>query len=156
MLFLPGCMQKDLIDIYVFADRFSHHSENFKIDTSKFMAQEEQNELSFPIVFNDKFLLTVRINKETSLVTSVSVVYSFEKGRKISDKDFASFKEIAVCSIKSFTNFQDTDEILANLSADKKASLTKNLHNHFEKGFYQFSLVANEVGIYFSAKTERR
>lgn len=156
MLFLTGCMQKDLIDIYVFADRFSHHSENFKIDTSKFMAQEEQSELSFPIVFNNKFLLTVRINKETSLVTSVSVVYSFEKGRKISDKDFASFKEIVDCSIKAFTTFQDTDEITANLSADKKDSLTKNLHNHFEKGFYQFSLVANEVGIYFSAKTERR
>ncbi len=156
IFFLSGCVQKDLIDIYVFADRFSRYSKNFEIDTEKFMAEEETDSLSFPIVFDDKFLITVRVSKETSLIQSVSVVYAYRKERKISDEDFSSLKEIIKCSVRSFTNFENTDDIFENLSFGKKGSVYENHHEHFKKEFYEFSLVTNDIGIYFFAKTERR
>ncbi len=155
-LCLSGCSEKDLIDIYTFSDRFSNYSETFKINTDNFMATEENEELIFPITFGDKFLLTVRINEKTSLLTDLSVVYLIENKKDMSETEFNQFCEIADCATKAFTNFDSADDILSNLSLKEKEKLFKNTHLHYEKGFYTFSLVSNELGIYFSASTERR
>lgn len=155
-LLLSGCVQKDLIDIYVFADRFAKHSENFEIDTENLMAKEDGDILKFPLIFSNKFLLTVNINSETSLITSFSVTYMFDKKREITDKDFSSFLEIARSATKAFTNFESTDEICSEISLRAKSDVLKDNHSSFEKGFYKFSFVSNELGFYFTALTERR
>ena len=153
---LSGCVQKDLIDIYVFADRFSHHSEDFKINTDELTSTQESGELIFPITFNNKYLVTVRVNEETSLLTSVSVVYMYEKKHSLSDKDFSAFIGLVDASTKAFTNSENTDDVITALSLNKKDNVIKNVHSHFQKDFYKVSVVSNEVGIYFSAETERR
>ncbi len=155
-LSLSGCAEKDLIDIYTFSDRFSDSSETFKINTDNFMATEKEGELIFPITFGEKFLLTVRINEKTSLVTDVSVVCIIENKKNITETEFNQFCEIVDCATKAFTNFESADDVLLNLSLKEKEKLFKNTHLHYEKGFYTFSLVSNELGIYFSASTERR
>lgn len=153
---LSGCVQKDLIDVYLFAERFSERSENFEIDTSSLVAEEENGELLFPITFSDKILITVRTNEKTSLLTSVSVVYVYKDKKYISDKDFLLMKEIIESSVRAFTNFRNTDDIFENLSLEGKEKLLKYTHLHYEKEFYKFSLISDEVGIYFTASTERR
>lgn len=155
-LSFSGCAEKDLIDIYTFSDRFSDMSENFKINNDNFMATEKDGELVFPITFEDKFLLTVRLNEKTSLVTDVSVVYLLENKKSMTETEFNQFYEIADCAVKAFTDFDSADDILSNLSLKEKEKLFKNTHLHYEKGFYTFSLVSNELGLYFSASTERR
>ncbi len=155
-LFLSGCVQKDLIDIYVFSDRFSRHSENFEIDTENLIAEEENNTLKFPLSFSDKFLLTVNVNSETSLITSFSVTYMFGEKRELTDTDFSSFLEISDSAVKSFTNSDDTDEIFSGISLQTKSDVLKDNHISFEKGFYKFSFVSNEIGFYFTVSTERR
>ncbi len=154
--FLSGCVQKDLIDIYVFADRFSDYSENFEIDTDNLTAKEENGELKFPLTFSNKFLLTVNVNDETSLITSFSVTYVFEKKREISDKDFSSFLEIADSAVKAFTKLEKSNEILSEISLNKKSDVLKDNHNFFKQEFYEYSFVSNEIGFYFTASTERR
>ena len=156
VLLLTGCSQKDLIDIYVFSDRFSGHSETFNIDTDAFMASEEKGEIVFPITFNDKFLLTIRVNEETSLISQISVVCLCNKNKTITERDFDNFCEIVDCAIKAFTNLENTEDIFSNLSLGKLDNISENTHLHYEKGFYKYSLFLNEVGIYFSASTERR
>lgn len=156
LIFLTGCVQKDLIDIYVFADRFSKYSENFEIETDNLTASEENGVLSFPLAFSDKFLVTVRVNDKTSLITSVSVTYMFEKKRTISDNDFSSLREITDSAIRAFTKLENTDDIFDELSLNKKQDVLEDCHTSYEKDFYKFSFVSNEVGIYFSASTERR
>ncbi len=153
---LSGCVQKDLIDIYLFSERFSKHSENFEINTSSLIAEEENYELIFPVNFSDKFLLTVRTDKKTSLITSLSVLYAYGEKKSITDKDFFFLKELIDSTVRAFTNYEITDDIFKNLSIINKESITQNTHRHFEKDTYKFSLVANDVGIYFSALTERR
>lgn len=155
-LFISGCAEKDLIDIYTFADRFSNTSQTFKINTDNFLATEKDGELIFPVTFGEKFLLTIRVNEKTSLITDVSAVYLSEDKKIITDEDFTQFCEIVECTAKAFTNFDATDDILLNLSLKEKDNLFKNTHLHYEKGDYSFSLVSNEMGIYFSASTERR
>ncbi len=156
LLILSGCVQKDLIDIYIFADRFAEHSENFEINTDNLIAKEENNILRFPLAFCDKFLLTVNVNSKTSSITSFSVTYMFDKKREITDKDFSSFLEIADSASKAFTNSESTEEIFLELSLKTKSDVLKDNHNSFEKGFYKFSFVSNELGFYFTASTERR
>ncbi len=156
LLFLSGCMEKDLIDIYIFADRFAKYSENFEIDTDNLVAKEENEILKFPLVFSNKFLLTVNVNTKTSLITDFSVTYMFDKKREITDKNFSSFLEIAYSAAKAFTNFDNNEDVFSNLSLKIKSDVLKDNHVSFEKGFYTFSFVSNEVGFYFSASTERR
>lgn len=156
ILILSGCAEKDLIDIYTFAERFSNNSETFKINTDNFMATEKNGEIVFPITFEDKFLLTVRVNEKTSLITDVSAVYLREGKKDMSDAEFRQFSQIADCAVKAFTGFDSSEDILINLSLKEKEKLFKNTHLHYEKGFYNFSLVSNELGVYFSASTERR
>ncbi len=155
LIFLCGCMQKDLIDIYVFSGRFSRISSNFKIDTTNLIASEENGQLSFPIIFEDKILLTIYVNDETSLIKSVSITYLFEKNKSVSQKDFSAFCEIADCSIKAFTNIENTDEIFARLLPDKKENTAKTNHISFRKDFYDYSFVSTDVGFYLSATSRR-
>lgn len=154
--FLSGCVHKDLIDIFLFSEKFSKYSENFEIDTSALIAENEKEEIIFPIIFSDKFLITVRANEKTSLISSVSVVYAYDEKNTLSDKDFLLLKELIESSVKAFTSNQNVNDIFENLSITKKGNITKNTHLHFEKDFYKYSLVSNEVGIYFSASTERQ
>lgn len=156
LLFLSGCVQKDLIDIYVFADRFAKHSENFEIDTDNLIAKEENNIIRFPFVFSNKFLLTVSVNTKTSLITDFSVTYMFDKKREIADKDFLSFLEISDSASKAFTNFETTDDVFSEISLKTKSDVLKDNHISFKKEFYNFSFVSNELGFYFTASTERR
>lgn len=156
LLFLSGCVQKDLIDIYVFSDRFAKHSKNFEIDSDNLIAKENNNKLSFPLVFNNKFLLTVNTNAETSLITEISVTYMFENKRELSDENFSSFIEISDSAAKAFTNSENTEEIFSELSLVKKADALKDNHLTFKKGFYKFSFISNEIGFYFTASTDRR
>ena len=155
-LFLSGCVQKDLIDIYVFADRFAKHSENFEIDTENLMAKEEGDILRFPLVFSDKFLLTVNVDSETSLITAISVTYMFDKKREITDKDFSCFFEIADSAVKAFTNFEKTEDVFSEISLRTKSDVLNDNHISCKKDFYNFSFVSNELGFYFTASTERR
>ena len=155
-VFLSGCVQKDLIDIYVFSERFAKHSNNFEIDTHNLTAKEENGILKFPLTFDNKFLLCVNVNDKTSLITSVSLTYIFDKKRELSEKEFADFLDLADSSIKAFTNTENTDEIFSSLSIKNKNDFTKDNHNSFEKGFYKYSFVSNEIGFYFTASTERR
>lgn len=155
-VFLSGCVQKDLIDIYVFSERFSKHSENFEIDTDNLTAQEEESILRFPLTFNDKFLLCVNVNDDTSLITSFSVTYMFDKKRALSDEDFSSFLEISDSAVKGFTDLQNTDEIFSGISLRKKSDVLKDNHTSFKHGFYEYSFVSNEIGFYFTASTDRR
>jgi len=155
-LFLSSCVQKDLIDIYIFADRFAEHSENFEIDTKHLMAKEEGDFLKFPLAFSNKFLLTVNVNSKTSLITSFSVTYMFDKKREITDNDFSAFLEIADSAAKAFTNFENTDEVFSEITLKTKSDVLKDNHISFEKDFYKFSFVSNELGFYFTASTERR
>ena len=156
VVFLSGCVQRDLIDIYIFADRFCRHSENFAIDDKNLIAEENEEEIVFPLVFRDKILLSVRTNEGTSLITAFSVTYMFDGKRNISDEDFSSFLEIAESAVKSFTNLKNTDDIFQALSLIKKSDVMKDNHTSFEQGFYNFSFVSNELGLYFTASTERR
>ena len=149
-------MQKDLIDVHLFSDRFSKHSENFEINTDLLVAEEKNGELIFPITFSDKFLVTVRTNEKTSLLTSVSIVYAYEKKDTITDKDFLLLKELIEASVKAFTDYEKTEDIFIKLSLNKKENIASDMHMHYEKDFYKFSLVSNDVGIYFSASTDRR
>ncbi len=155
-LFLSSCVQKDLIDIYVFSERFSEHSENFGIDTEKLMAKEDRDILKFPLIFSDKFLLTVDVNSETSLITSLSVTYMFDKKREITDKDFSSFLEIANSAAKAFTNSENTEDMFSEISLRTKSDVLKDNHVSCQKRFYKFSFVSNELGFYFTASTDRR
>ena len=156
MLFLSGCVQKNLVDIYVFSERFSKNCQNFKIDTENPVAKEEDDILKFPSTFRDKFLLTVNVNKETFLVTSFSLTYMHNKKEKLSDKDFASFLNIADCAVKAFTKLENTDEIFDELSLKNKSDVLKMNHTSFEKGFYKYSFVSDDIGFYFTASTARR
>jgi len=156
ILFLSGCVQKDLIDIYVFSERFEKICQDFRIDTENLVAKEQNNILEFPFTFSDKFLLTVNANEESFLITSFSLTYMHNKKEKLSDKDFNSFLNIADCAVKSFTNLENTDEIFGGLELKSKSDVLKINHTSFEKGFYKYSFVSDEVGIYFTASTERR
>ncbi len=156
ILLFGGCKQKDLIDIYVFSQRFSRYSDNFVIKTDELTASEEKGELAFPLIFDDKFLLTVRINDETSLMTSFSAVYMFQNGRKMSDSDFLLFTEIVQSAVRAFTKQEDIDDIFKGVGLTVKNDALKNNHTSFEKGFYNYSFISDEVGIYFYASTERR
>ena len=155
-LFLSGCVQKDLIDIYVFSERFAKHSRNFEIDTRSLTAKEEDNILKFPLTFGNKFLLCININDDTSLITSFSITYIFDKKRELTEKEFSDFLDLTDSSIKAFTNTENTDEIFTSLSVKSKNDLIKDNHTSFEKGFYKYSFVSNEIGFYFTASTERR
>ncbi len=155
-IFLSGCVQKDLIDIYVFSERFAKHSKSFEIDTHNLTAKEEGNVLKFPLTFDNKFLLCIDVNDDTSLITSFSLTYMFDKKRDLSDGDFSAFLEIADSSVKAFTNLEKTDDIFSSLSVESKKDLIKDNHTSFEKGFYKYSFVSNEIGFYFTASTERR
>lgn len=156
LLFLSGCVQKDLIDIYVFSDRFAKHSKNFEIDSGHLIAKEDGDKLSFPLVFNNKILLTVNTNTRTSLITDFSVTYMFEKKRELSDENFSSFIEISDSASKAFTNAGNTDEIFSELSLITKSDVLKDNHLTFQKTFYTFSFVSNEIGFCFTASTDRR
>ncbi len=156
MFFLSGCVQKDLVDIYVFSERFSKNCQAFKIDTENLVAKEDNDILKFPFTFSDKFLLTVNVNEETFLISSLSVTYMHDKKEKLSDKDFASFINIADCAVKAFTKLENTDEIFDRLQLEKKSDVLKINHTSFEKGFYKYSFVSDEIGFYFIASTERR
>lgn len=156
MIFLSGCVQKDLVDIYVFSERFSKNCQNFKIDTENLVAKEEDNILKFPFTFNNKFLLTLNVNEETFLITSFSLTYMHDKKEKLSDKDFSSFLNIADCAVKSFTKLENTEEIFDELSLKNKSDVLKMNHTYFEKGFYKYSFVSDDIGFYFTASTERR
>lgn len=156
MLFLSGCVQKDLIDIYVFSERFSKNCHNFKIDTENLVAKEDGNILKFPFTFSDKFLLTVNSNEETFLITSFSLTYMHNKKEKLTDKDFSSFLNIADCAVKAFTKIENTDEIFNALQLKNRSDVLKINHVSLEKGFYKYSFVSDEVGFYFTASTERR
>lgn len=156
MLLLSGCMQKDLIDIYVFSERFSKYCQEFKIDTENLVAKEENNILKFPFTFSDKFLLTINVNKETFLVTSFSLTYMHNEKEKLTDKAFTSFINIAECAVKAFTKLENTDEIFDGLSLKNKSDVLKINHTSFEKGFYKYSFVSDEIGFYFTASTERK
>ncbi len=156
LIILSGCVQKDLVDIYLFSERFTRYSENFKIDTKNLVAEEKGEELAFPLTFGDKFLLSVRVNDGTSLVTSFSVTYVLEKGREMSKEDFLSFLEIAESSVRAFTKLEKTDEIFSELSITEKENVLKDNHLSFTKGFYEYSFVSDEIGLYFTASTERR
>lgn len=156
VLLLGGCKQKDLIDIYVFSQRFSRYSDNFAVDTGNLTASEEEGELAFPLIFDDKFLLTVRTNDETALMTSFSAVYMFKNGRKLSDGDFLLFTEIVESAVKAFTKQEKTDEILEQIPLRNKSDALKNNRTSFTIGFYDYSFICDEVGIYFYASTERR
>ncbi len=155
-LLLSGCVQKDLVDIYLFSERFSKNCQNFRIDTENLVAKEESDILKFPFVFNDKFLLTVNVNEETFLITSFSLTYMHDKKEKLTDKDFASFLNIADCAVRSFTKLENTDEIFDGLKIKNKSDVLKINHTSFEKGFYKYSFVSDEIGFYFTASTERR
>lgn len=156
MLFLSGCVQKDLIDIYVFSERFAKHSQNFEIATRNLTAKEENGILKFPLTFDNKFLLCVNVNDDTSLITSFSLTYIFDKKRELTAKDFTDFLDLADSSVKSFTNLENTEEIFSALCIENKKDLTKDNHTSFEQGFYKYSFVSNEIGFYFTASTERR
>lgn len=156
IFFLSGCVQKDLIDIYVFSERFSKNCENFKIDTNNLVAKEEDGVLRFPFTFSDKFLLTVNANKKTFLVTSFSLTYMHNEKKNLTDKDFSSFLSIAECAVKAFTKLENTDEIFGGLSLKNKADMLKINHTSFEQGFYKYSFVSDDIGLYFTASTERR
>ncbi len=155
-VFLSGCVQKDLIDIYVFSERFAKHSNNFEIDTHKLTAKEEDNILKFPLTFDNKFLLCINVNDNTSLITSFSLTYIFDKKRELTEKDFSDFLDLADSSVKSFTNIENTEEIFSALCIRDKKDLIKDNHTSFEKGFYKYSFVSNEIGFYFTTSTERR
>lgn len=156
IFFLSGCVQKDLVDIYVFSERFSKNCQYFKIDTENLVAKEENDILKFPFTFSNKFLLTADVNEETFLITSLSLTYMHEKKEKLSDKDFISFLNIADCAVKSFTKLENTDEIFEGLQLKNKSDVLKINHTSFEKGFYKYSFVSDEIGFYFIASTERR
>lgn len=156
MLFLSGCVQKDLVDIYVFSERFSKNCQNFKIDTENPVAKEEDDILKFPFTFNNKFLLTLNVNEETFLITSFSLTYMHDKKEKLSDKEFSSFLNIADCAVKAFTKLENTDEIFDGLILKNKSDVLKINHTSFEKGFYKYSFVSDEIGFFFTASTERR
>ncbi len=138
-----------------FFDRFAKHSKNFEIDSDNLIAKEDGNRLSFPLVFNNKFLLTVNTNNETSLITEFSVTYMFENRRELSDENFSSFIEISDSAAKAFTNSESTEEIFSELSLITKSDALKDNHLTFKKGFYTFSFVSNEIGFYFTASTDR-
>ena len=156
ILFLSSCVQKDLVDIYLFSERFSKHCQNFKIDTGNLVATEETDVLKIPFTFNDKFLLTVNADKETFLVTSFSLTYMHNRNKNLTDKDFSSFVNIAECATKAFTKLENTDEIFNSLSLKNKSDVLKINHTSFEKGFYKYTFVSDEIGFYFTASTERR
>lgn len=155
VLFLSGCVQKDLIDIYTFSKRFSEHSENFEIDTENLIAKEVGESLNFPLNFSDKFLLTVSVNQKTSLVSSFSLTYIFTENRKISNKDFSVFLEIADCALMAFTNLTETEKIFSETGLEKTSDVLKNNHKSYEDGFYKFTFLSDEVGFCFIASTER-
>ena len=149
-------MQKDLIDIYVFSERFEKNCKDFRIDTENLVAKEENDILKFPFTFSDKFLLTVNANEETFLITSFSLTYMHNKKGTLSDKDFSSFLNIADCAVKAFTKLENTDDIFDGLSLKNKSDILKINHMSFEKGFYKYTFVSGEIGFYFTASTERR
>lgn len=153
---LGGCKQKDLIDIYVFSQRFSKYSDNFAIDTDNLIASEENGELVFSLIFDDKFLLTVRTNDETALMTSFSAVYMFKNGRKLSDGDFLLFTEMVESAVRAFTKQEKTDDIFEQIALENKSDALKIKRTSFTKGFYDYSFISDKVGIYFYASTERR
>lgn len=155
-VFLSGCVQRDLIDVYTFSERFAKHSQSFEIDTHNLTAKEENGILNFPLTFDNKFLLSVNINDDTSLITSFSLTYVFDKKRELTEKEFSDFIDLADSSIKAFTNTENTDEIFSALSVKSKKDLMKDNHTSFEKGFYKYSFVSNEIGFYLTASTERR
>lgn len=155
-LFLSSCAQKDLIDIYLFSQRFSENSENFEIDTTSLTAKEEGDVLRFPLVFADKILLTVDVSNETFLIRSFSVTYMFDKSRKITDKDFLSFLEISRSASMAFTNSENINDVFAEFSLETKSDVQRNNHVFCEKGFYKYSFVSDELGFYFTVSTERR
>ena len=155
-LFLSGCVQRDLTDIYVFSERFAKHSKNFEIDTHNLTAKEEDSVLKFPLTFGNKFLLCVNVSDDTSLVTSFSITYIFDEKRELSEKDFSDFIELADSSIKAFTNTENTDKIFTALAVKNENDLIKDNHTSFEKGFYKYPFVSNEIGFYFTSSTERR
>ena len=156
LLFLSGCVQKDLIDIYTFSERFSKHSESFQIDTKTLLAKEDGESLSFPLNFSDKFLLTVYVSPDTSLLTCVTLTYSFYEKKHISDKDFSDFSEIAESAARAFTNRAEADKILSEIGLKNKNSVLQSNHNSLKNGFYNFSFLSDDAGFYFSISTERR
>ncbi len=156
VLFLSSCVQKDLIDIYVFSSRFSRYSQNFQIDENSLTAYEQENEIVFPLTFGDDFLLSVSVNPDTGFVTSFSAVCMFKENNKLSDEDFSEFNELASSSVRAFTKIDSTDEIFRNLGFTKKSDVMKFNHTSYESGFYKYSLVSNELGIYFTSSTDRR
>lgn len=149
-IFLVSCSSDREVDIYDFADRFSAFSEEFKIDTKALTAEEENDTLCFPFTFSDKFLLTVKADEKTSFITSCSVVFMFEKKNEFSDNDFNSFKNIVSNTVNAFLNTDENENILEELNVKKKSDLLKINRQNLIKGFYAYTLVSNDVGIYFS------
>ncbi len=154
LLFLASCARQERCDIYDFAKSFSSSNDEFKIETKNLTAEENEDEINFPFVFDDKFLLSVKTDEKTSFVKSLSVVFLFKENYSISDEDFSAFLKISSSAIKAFTNEEISENVFENLSLKSKKDVSKYTHASFTLGFYDYSLVATAVGLCFSI--ERR
>ena len=158
LLFLSSCVQEDLIDVYVFVDRFNNLKVTDKISEDEFYATKENGEISFDFLIDSKFLLSVISDENTQKIKRCFVTYEYENNNMSSDaqtKD--TFFTLCVSTVSSYIgcSVKEAEEMMKKIGFGKDNLLSNLKNRSCTEGFYTYHFYCNRFGFSFTVESTR-
>ena len=158
LLFLSSCVQEDLIDVYVFVDRFNNLKLFEKLSEDQFYATENSGEISFDFLIDSKFLLSVVSDENTQKIKRCFVTYEYENNNMSLDSQTKdAFFTLCLSTISSYTDcsIKEAEEIMKKIGFDKEALLSNPKNRSCTYGFNSYHFFFNKFGFSFTVESTR-
>ena len=155
LLFLSSCVQEDLIDVYVFTDRFNRLNLFEKISDDELYASEENDEISFDFLIDSKFLLSVVSDKKSHKIKRCFATYEYEKNLNTQTKD--RYFSLCLAIISSYTDcsIKEAEELMNRIGFNKEVLFDKKKNVSCTEGFNSYHFFCNKYGFSFTVESTR-